>query len=161
MYCEAVQAFFKDQLTGCRNNGMQLPQGIDPRNGLPLELVVYADPRSECVGETVSRAYKAGGNYFNSRPLIIFVILPERGKASTWLCALYALCSGDIIDITSRQHEAGTFASPAQGHKLQQRCMFTAPNCTCTPGDTPSEGAYQSDYRRTEEARPHDSCRYK
>lgn len=80
-----VQAFFKDQLTGCRNNGMQLPQGIDPQRDLPPELVVYADPRSEFVGETLERAYKAGGNYFKKTPLIIFVILPERGEGVMWL----------------------------------------------------------------------------
>ena len=109
--CESlVQAFFKDQLTGCRNNGMQLPQGIDPRNGLPPELIVYADPRSEFVGETLYRAYQAGSNYFKTAPLIIFVILPERGGVNVQLCALHALCAGNI---SCRQREASTGAGAA------------------------------------------------
>ena len=82
-----VQSFFKDQLMGCRSNGMQLPQGIDPQYGIPPELIVWADTRSEYVGDTLQRAYDTGGKYFKRTPLIIFVILPERGEIATLLCA--------------------------------------------------------------------------
>lgn len=77
-----VQSFFRDQLMGCRQNGMQLPEGIDPQRGLPPELIVWSDPSREFVGETLERAYKTGGNYFKKTPLIIFVILPERGEST-------------------------------------------------------------------------------
>ena len=106
-----VQAFFKDQLSGCENNGMQLPQGIDPRRGLPPELVVYADPRSEFVGETLERAYKAGGNYFEKTPLIIFVILPERGGGHVALCAVQALCPSSHVSVHTQ--DASKIEGPA------------------------------------------------
>ena len=78
------QAFFKDQLGACRNNGMRLPDGIEPNHGVPPQIVVYSDPRNEFVGQTIEGAYRAGGNYFRKMPDIIFVILPERGQHPDW-----------------------------------------------------------------------------
>ena len=76
------QAFFKDQLSACRSNGMRLPDGVEPNYGVPPQIVVYSDPRNDFVGKTIEGAYRAGGNYFKKMPDIIFVILPERGQHS-------------------------------------------------------------------------------
>ena len=71
-----------DQLGACRNNGMRLPENIDPRYGLPPELVVYSDPRHEFVGDTLDKAFQAAKAYFGKPPDLIFVVLPERGARS-------------------------------------------------------------------------------
>ena len=90
-----VQAFFADQLSACRNNGMELPRGLDPRRGIPPQLIVYSDPRTEYVGDTLNRAKEAAHSYFklkqNELPGILFVVLPEKGEQLT---QIHDMCEG-------------------------------------------------------------------
>jgi len=63
---------------------MELPRGIDPHRGIPPQLIVYSNPRTEYVGDTLNRAKEASHSYFNLKPNelpgILFVILPEKGE---------------------------------------------------------------------------------
>ena len=66
----------RDVLTGCHRAGIQLP-GL---NEIPEELIAWHDPRDAYPGNTVQAAYDIAQGYFRSKPDIIFVILPDRGK---------------------------------------------------------------------------------
>ena len=125
-----VQSFFRDQLMGCRANGMQLPEGIDPQRGLPPELIVWADTRSEFVGDTLERAYKTGGNYFRKTPLIIFVILPERGENATRLWPPHTIVRDDYIassSVLGSVKPAQLLALAWDGKAPTGRCMSQKP----------------------------------
>lgn len=70
----AMQNFLEDMLDMLDDLGLKVPaQGPPP--------IIWHDPATYFPGETLVNAMHAGASFFRAKPEIIFVCLPEKGRA--------------------------------------------------------------------------------
>ncbi len=67
----------RDVLVGCARVGIGLR--LPPEQPVPDHLIKWHDPSSAFPGETVQAAHDAAEAWFQAKPDIIFVVLPDRG----------------------------------------------------------------------------------
>ena len=76
----ALQNFLEDMLDMLHNLGLKVPsQELPP--------IIWHDPATYFPGETLVNAMHAGASFFRAKPDIIFVCLPEKGRAAPQVSA--------------------------------------------------------------------------
>ena len=70
-----MQNFLEDMLDMLHDLGLKVPsQDLPP--------IIWHDPVTYFPGETLVNAMHAGASFFRAKPDIIFVCLPEKGRAA-------------------------------------------------------------------------------